>query len=319
MNGILQTKNPLDSRQLNAFVILVQTGSFVETARHLCLTQSAVSHSIRALEIEAGCRLLTKMGKSIVPTQAGEALLHHAELGLKELAEARKKLEKLKTWGTRRLRLGASSLINRRILPGVLMDLRCQHPRLTITVKSVHYSRQTDQLRDGELDFVISEEQSPHPDMEFTALFESPLQIVVPATHRWVSQKRIPCEELYAEPFVLPERASPTGKLIERYFSRDKRTLSGVMEVENLETMKEMVKAGMGVGILPAWIIQKDLCQGSVVAFAPGRRNLSAAWGLHRCRSRPTDLLQSDFRTLCTAAVKNLLAASSSASLESAG
>ena len=65
---------PLDARQLNAFVTLAETGSFTETARRLSLTQSAVSHSMRALEAETHCRLLTKMGKSFVPTEAGEAL-----------------------------------------------------------------------------------------------------------------------------------------------------------------------------------------------------------------------------------------------------
>ncbi len=83
MNGILQTKNPIDSRQLNAFVILVQTGSFAETPRHICLSQSDIGHPTPWLEIASGCRLLNRMGKSIAPTQTGEALLHHAEIGLR--------------------------------------------------------------------------------------------------------------------------------------------------------------------------------------------------------------------------------------------
>jgi LysR family transcriptional regulator, cyn operon transcriptional activator len=173
-----------------------------------------LSHSIYALEIEAGCRLLAKLGKSIVPTQALETLMHHAELGLKELAEARKKLEKPKRGERAASALAPVPLINRRILPGIFMDLRHQHPHLTVSGKTVHSARQTDQLRDGELDFVISEEQRPHPDVEFIALFESQLQIIVPTTHRWMSQKRIPRDELYVEPFLLPERLSPIGKLI---------------------------------------------------------------------------------------------------------
>ncbi|MEI7823612.1 MAG: LysR family transcriptional regulator, partial [Verrucomicrobiota bacterium] len=63
MNLIHTMPQPLDSRQLRAFTILARTGSFTETARELHLSQSAVSHSMKALEAEVGCRLLDKLGK----------------------------------------------------------------------------------------------------------------------------------------------------------------------------------------------------------------------------------------------------------------
>jgi DNA-binding MarR family transcriptional regulator len=58
MNVIHDMPLPLDSRQLRAFATLAETGSFSETARRLNLTQSAISHSIRALEVDVGCRVL---------------------------------------------------------------------------------------------------------------------------------------------------------------------------------------------------------------------------------------------------------------------
>ena len=69
---------PIDSRQLRAFVILARTGSFTHTARELHLSQSAVSHSIKALEGEMRCRLLDRVGKTVSLTQAGEQFLEHA-------------------------------------------------------------------------------------------------------------------------------------------------------------------------------------------------------------------------------------------------
>ena len=53
--------------------------SFTQTARELHLTQSGISHSMKALEGETGCRLLDRLGKKVVLTQAGEQLLQHAE------------------------------------------------------------------------------------------------------------------------------------------------------------------------------------------------------------------------------------------------
>jgi len=96
---------PLDSRQLRAFATLAYTGSFTLTARRLRLSQSAISHSIKALEGEVRCRLLDRVGKSVVLTQAGEQLLAHTEKILAEMESARERLSELGKWGHGRLRI----------------------------------------------------------------------------------------------------------------------------------------------------------------------------------------------------------------------
>src|SRR5207237_7575283 len=83
---------PLDSRQLRAFCVLARTGSFTQTARELHLTQSGISHSMKALERDVGCRLLNRLGKKVALTQAGEQLLHHGTKILQEMENAREAL-----------------------------------------------------------------------------------------------------------------------------------------------------------------------------------------------------------------------------------
>src|SRR5256885_4841250 len=108
---------PLDSRQLRAFAALARTASFTLAAKELYLSQSAVSHSIKALEQDAGCRLLDRLGKKVLLTQAGEQLLHHAQKILAEMGEARESLQHLGKWGRTRLRVGASTTACQYILP----------------------------------------------------------------------------------------------------------------------------------------------------------------------------------------------------------
>ena len=88
-------KEPIDSRQLRAFVTLARTGSFTMAAKELFLSQSAVSHSMKALETDVGCRLFDRVGKKVLLTQAGETLLQHANKILNEMAAARLGLEQL--------------------------------------------------------------------------------------------------------------------------------------------------------------------------------------------------------------------------------
>src|SRR3989454_4867747 len=86
---------PLDTRQLRAFATLARTGSFTLAAKELYLSQSAVRHSMKALEGDVGCRLLDRLGKKVLLTQAGEQLLQHAQKILQEMESAREMLRRL--------------------------------------------------------------------------------------------------------------------------------------------------------------------------------------------------------------------------------
>ncbi|MEX2382464.1 MAG: LysR family transcriptional regulator [Opitutales bacterium] len=97
----------LDIRQLKAFQILARTGSFTRTAKELFLTQSAISHSIRALEGSLECSLFARVGKKIHLTQAGEVLLEHSHAVFSAMLTAREAVMDLSAWEKGRLRIGA--------------------------------------------------------------------------------------------------------------------------------------------------------------------------------------------------------------------
>src|SRR5581483_11051511 len=126
---------PLDSRQVRAFCVLARTGSFTQTARELHLTQSGVSHSMKALERDVGCRLFDKLGKKLVLTQAGEQLLQHAGKIMQEMEQAREALANLGKWGRGRLRLGASTTACQHVLPAVLREFKESFPDHNITIE----------------------------------------------------------------------------------------------------------------------------------------------------------------------------------------
>jgi DNA-binding transcriptional LysR family regulator len=85
----------LDSRKLLAFTTLARVGSFTLAARELHLTQSAVSHAIKSLEVELDCRLFDRLGRRVILTVAGKQLLDHANKILGEMKLARDDLHTL--------------------------------------------------------------------------------------------------------------------------------------------------------------------------------------------------------------------------------
>ena len=126
--------NVIDSRQLRAFATLARTGSFTQTGQELFVSQSAISHAMRALESDIGCRLLDRVGKRVSLTSAGEQLLHHAEKILREMVDARQSIGQLVKWGHTRLRLGASTTACQYLLPPVLGRFKEQFPHCQISV-----------------------------------------------------------------------------------------------------------------------------------------------------------------------------------------
>ena len=316
MKSISPADLPFDSHQLNAFVTLVETGSFTETARRLSLTQSAISHSMKVLEAQTHCRLLDRLGNLVVPTEAGEALLHHARAGLKEFGKGRLALDQLKKWGARRLRLGATDAVSQEFLPSILSDLRRQHPKLLVTVKTIILPGDIDNLRQGELDCIVCEEARLGDDLEFIPLFASPLCFVVPNGHRWPPRRKISLAELCREPCLLPAGASPLRAAIDQFLLEHDSPLNCIGEVDSLESMKQLVKADFAIGILPQWTVKNEARAGELRLVMIAAREIRHTWGLLRWRPRrPMDTLECAFRHLCLKAARKMGAAPEGAPL----
>jgi LysR family transcriptional regulator, low CO2-responsive transcriptional regulator len=309
MNSVHTRQNPLDSRQLNAFVTLARTSSFTETARELFLTHSAISHSLRALENELGCRLLNRLGKRIELTAAGEAFLYYAQNGLNSFTQARQTVHEFKQWGSQRLRIGAGAALFQRLLPLVLARLQRQQPNLLLTAKVVRPSEIATTLKTGELEIVLGSLPIHAPEIEFTSLFDAPLEIVVSSTHRWAAQGRAPAKELAKEPCLLPDKSHPTRQLIDRYFAADNMVVNGIADIESLDVIKEMLRHGFGMSILPDWVVKDELEAGVLAQFPAGRRHLRQSWGLMRLRGRSVTSIGNSFHVLCVEAAKSLQSA----------
>ena len=125
-----------DLRQLRAFVSVADEGSFTLAAKKLFLTQSAISHSMKALEDSLGCRLLERLGKKTVLTEEGEVFLRRCRRVLGELEDAGRELDGLKRWGQGRIRIGAPHSLCQFLLPTVLREFRDCFPRCEPTIEA---------------------------------------------------------------------------------------------------------------------------------------------------------------------------------------
>lgn len=297
---------PLDSRQLRAFRVLARTGSFTQTARELHLTQSGISHSMKALEGEIGCRLLDRLGKKVVLTQAGEQLLQHAEKILSEMSAARESLKQLGKWGRGRLRLGASTTACQHLIPPVLREFKESFPEHAITLEPGDTPELVAGLLQQRIDLALSLEVEREPQLEFQPLFTDELQFLVAAQHPWALAGRVVREEIPRQNYILYSKRSVTFRLIEHYFRREQMVLNAVIEVGSMEATKELVKLGLGVCILAPWIAKKEIEEGSLVALPLGRKKLTRRWGILHWRGKRLNLAEETFIGLCDSACASL-------------
>ena len=297
---------PLDSRQVRAFCVLARTGSFTQTARELHLTQSGISHSIRALEHDIGCRLLDRLGKKIVLTLAGEQFLHHATKILQEMEQARSSLNHLGKWGRGRLQLGASTTACQHVIPPVLREFKESFPEHAITLEPGDTPELVSALLNHRIGLALCPEPDNDPQLEFHQLFTDELQFITGAMHPWAQAGRVDRSEIPRTSYILYSKRSITFRLIQDYFRREQVVLNTVIEVGSMEATKELVKLGLGVSILAPWIARRELHDGSLVALPLGRRRLHRTWGIIQLKGKRLTLAEETFVGLCRAACDSL-------------
>ena len=297
---------PIDSRQLRAFSVLARTGSFTQTAHELHLTQSAISHAMKALEQDMGCRLLDRMGKTVVLTQAGEQLLVRVERVLEEMASARSELGRLGKWGSSRLRIGASTTACQHVLPAVLREFKESFPQCAISIQPGDTPENIDALRAHQIDLAVNLEPRRGEPLEFRPMFTDELQFILSPLHPWARAGKVLREEIARQQYILYGKGSYTFQMIEAYFREEKIVLHSLLDLGNMEAIKELVKLGLGISILAPWTARKEIEEKSLVALPLGRRKLKRRWGVLHWRGRRLSLAEETFIGLCESVSERL-------------
>jgi len=297
----------LDTRQLLAFAALSRRQSFTLAAKDLHLTQSAVSHAIRGLEDELGCRLFDRSGRTAKLTQAGEQFSHHVDIILREMETARAGLDAMSRWGHGRLRVSASTTACQYIVPSVLREFRQSFPQCVITIEPGDYDRQLELLRSNTVDLAVMIEPTKERDIEFQPLFEDELRMLVSPAHAWASLGSVPRDGLANETLVHYNKSSYTFRLVSDYLREEGCPPAQVIELGSMDAIKELVKIGLGVGVLASWVARAEIESGALVDLPIGRRNLRRRWCVAYLKGRKLPLGEETFVGLCQTVTRDIV------------
>jgi len=288
-----------DTRQLLAFAALARLGSFTQAAHELHLTQSAISHAIKALEEQAGCRLFERAGRRVSLTQAGEQLLRHVEKIFSEMTSARAGLEELSRWGHGRLRIGASTTACQYILPNVLREFKQSFPHCAMAIEPGDHGRQVELLLQNRIDLALMLEPADRKDLGFVPLFEDEMRFLLAPVHPWARAGRMLRENFSEQTLILYNQTSYTFRLVKDYFRTEDLPLANFLELGSMEAIKELAKVGIGIGVLAPWVARAELEAGALVSLPLGKRKLRRRWGVAYVRGRRLSLGEETFVGLC--------------------
>jgi DNA-binding transcriptional LysR family regulator len=265
--------------QLKVFVAVAETLSFSRAAEELILTQPAVSMQVKGLERAVGMPLFDHVGKRIQLTAAGRELQARAAeiLGLSRAAV--QAMADLRDGRTGRLRVVATTTVGIYVVPGLLGRYHRKHPGVEIALEIANWERTCVRLFAGDADVAVAGPH-PHTGLRMEPFMDDELVVIASPDHRLAGRRRIPLEDVAAEPMVVRETGSGTRGAVEMLFQRRGLPLRRAMELSRNGAVKQVVKEGLGVAIISRAALELELANGSLCVLDVEGFPMVRAWNV---------------------------------------
>ena len=249
----------MDLRQLQILQTIAETGSFTACGRKLHVSQSAISRQILLLEEELGEPLFLRVGRRVRMTHAAESLV---QLGQRVFQDVRDTVGAItdrtgELRGT--LRLSGGMTVCLYVFPALLKHLRRVHPHLELRLTVAIADRSIEEIRAGRIDAGLLTLPVDQSDLVTVPALREELLLMTTPTHPLARRKKVTPQDLAEEPLVMFEAGSATRRVIDHFFASQNIEPNVVMDTENVEIIKAMVRTGLGISIVPYQAIAREV------------------------------------------------------------
>jgi DNA-binding transcriptional LysR family regulator len=282
-------------RRLQVFYTVARQLSFTKAAEILYMTQPAVTFQVKQLEEHFNTRLFERSHGRISLTPAGELVMGYSERILGLSAELDTRVSELTGQVTGPLMIGASTTIAEYQLPRILGEFKERHPTVQARLTVANSETIENKVADHTLDVGLIESPSHHTRLDTHPCCNDELVMICRPSHAYAMKCSVTPAELAHEPYVCREQGSGTREVVDRYFREhgvNPDDLHVEMELGSREAIKGAVEAGMGIAILSASSIAKEIKLGDLVAVRlnpPLYRKLSLVHAPEKFRSKLLD------------------------------
>ena len=241
--------------QLQYFLEVARQKNFTRAAARLHLAQAALSEQIRKLEEELATPLFQRGRRESTLTAAGETLRTHAEGLLERAAAARHAVQELVGLRSGRLVIGAIPSVSAGLLPAAVTAFRRRHPQVELVIAEGTSESVAEGVESGRVEMGVIQHPTPAGPFDERPLLTEPFVILAGPQHAIARQRSVSLRTLAGETFVFFKgRARESALAACRAAGFEPRL---ACESGELETVRALVAAGLGLAILPELAAQR--------------------------------------------------------------
>lgn len=252
----------MDLRQLEILKAIVEAGSFTGAGDKLRVSQSAVSRQILLLEQELKEPIFLRVGRRIRITPAGEALLQLSNRVFQDLKETVAVISDSRESLNGTLRLVGGMTVCLYVFPVLLKEFRRVHPNVEINVTAGMSEKFIADIRTGSADLGLLTLPINQPDLVALPVLKEELLLVTAPNHPLSRKRKISSADLVGQQFVLFEIGSNTRRALDAFFVREQIHPRIVMDTENVEIIKAMVRSDLGISVIPYQAVAREVRSG---------------------------------------------------------
>lgn len=265
----------MDVRQLRYFMEVVEAKSFTKAAERVHVAQPALGFQVRKLEDELGSPLLVRHSRGVEPTEAGLALLKHAQVILRQVELARQEVIDLAGPPRGSLILGVTPTASALLATRIVQGCSAAYPGIALNLVEGLSEEVMKWLDEGRIDLGFTYNPEAVKGIETQALLTEDLFLVVPADNGLKGEERISFNKLDQHSMILPSRPRGTRMLLEQAAEERGVQLQVSCEVDSVATVRELVEAGIGATVLPYGAVQDSVRDGRLHAIRIDRPRIS--------------------------------------------
>ena len=246
-------------------------GSLTAAAEILCLTQSALSHSIKKLEAQLGTEIWRREGRNLRLTQAGQHVLAVANQVLPQLDLAEERLRQVVQGERGTLRIGMECHPCYRWLLNVVSPFLAAWPKVEVDVKQKVQFDGIAALSGFEIDLLVTPDPLFKPGLRFEPMFDYELVLAVAHGHALAGASHVEPPQLKGEVLITYPVATDRLDIYTQFLLPAGVTPERQKTVENTDIMMQLVASGRGVAALPRWLVKEYAPQLSIVDVRLGQ------------------------------------------------
>jgi LysR family transcriptional regulator for metE and metH len=254
----------LEVRHLKLVKSIVEEGSIANAINKLFLTPSALSHQLKDAELQLGAKIFYRLNKKFILTPVGEKVYKSANLVLAELTKVSAEVKELISGESGTIRICTECYTSYHWLPPVLKRFSAQCPRIEVKIIFEAMTQPLQKLMQGEIDMVITNDPFPNDNLEFIELFKDEMVAVIPFDHPWAENSYINADDFSEVNLIIHSEPIETVFVYKNLLQPSGQNAKNITILPLTEAAIEMVKADMGVMVMPKWAIKSYLLNGDI-------------------------------------------------------